>query len=137
MLAFWELLAHESQRFRGPNSVKKKEIIQNIQEKSWIFQISVATIFVTIGFGKVKKSIENRLNSTFFVLFRKTYKKNIFSVWDTFSVEIYRFGKPLQALMSQNWILCLFHKFYMFTGDFGQFPFFSTKLRPRKVGDSC
>ena len=65
--------------FGVPTRWKKKEIIQNFQEKSRIFEISVATIFVTIGSGNVKKPIENKLNSTSFFLFRKTYKKTYVS----------------------------------------------------------
>ena len=49
-------LTHEAQTFRGPNSVKRKEIVQNSLEKSRIFEISLGNIFVTIAHGKVKNT---------------------------------------------------------------------------------
>ena len=60
MFAFRAFLAHESPTFRGPNSEEKNEIVHDFSEKSRIFVITLETIFVTIGPGKVKKNVENR-----------------------------------------------------------------------------
>ena len=64
-VSFSAFLAHRSQTFRGPNSVKEKGNCPKLLGKSRIFEISIEIIFVTIGHGKVKNTTQSLKNICF------------------------------------------------------------------------